>query len=177
MKTTTHTRPAKVQNLTGPDDLKVRGWYDEGFNVSEIARLAETSEATIQDSLDRTGGQNLAGPRADEWRRSPEQEKAYDAEMTAKGFPLYNPAQEGIEAARADAREAPRGYVGLPFVAIVAALADVLASADEKATQGRQAAELGKLNQAAGTLQGIERDLEDALALYRAAISMHRRTA
>jgi len=43
-----------------------------------------------------------------------------------------------------------------------------------KASEGFQAIQQGEQNQAIGAILDLEKDLEDALALYRAAIALHR---
>jgi hypothetical protein len=43
-----------------------------------------------------------------------------------------------------------------------------------KASEAFQAIQAGEQNQAVGVMLDLDRDLEDALALYRAAIALHR---
>jgi hypothetical protein len=56
----------------------------------------------------------------------------------------------------------------------IEALRQLLADAVITASEGFQAIQQGEQNQAIGTILGLDSKLEDALALYRAAVALHR---
>ena len=60
------------------------------------------------------------------------------------------------------------------IAANIEALRQLLADAVITASEGFQAIQAGEQNQAIGTILDLDRNLEDALALYRAAIALHR---
>jgi exonuclease VII small subunit len=53
----------------------------------------------------------------------------------------------------------------------------VVEAAYARISEAAEAMEKGQQNQAIGSMGGVEQDLETALALYRAAIALHRRSA
>lgn len=61
------------------------------------------------------------------------------------------------------------------IAANLAALQEILAVSAARAAEAHQAMLADEQNQAIGTVMGLDRDLEDALALYRAAIALHQR--
>jgi hypothetical protein len=60
------------------------------------------------------------------------------------------------------------------IAANVEVLGDLLKSAYETVAHADAAIRLGDRNQAIGALVGLDSKLEDALALYRASIAIHR---
>ena len=60
------------------------------------------------------------------------------------------------------------------IAANISALGDLLKSAYETVADADTAIQLGEQNQAIGAMLDLNRQLEDALALYRAAIALHR---
>jgi hypothetical protein len=60
------------------------------------------------------------------------------------------------------------------IAANIEALHQLLADAEITASEGFQAIQQGEQNQAIGAILGLENKLEDALALVRAAIALHR---
>jgi hypothetical protein len=63
------------------------------------------------------------------------------------------------------------------ILANLAALRLALAAALERATEAEAAMRAGKTNQAIGSALGIEQRTEEAGALYRAALALHRNRA
>jgi|SRR5271157_1867118 len=61
------------------------------------------------------------------------------------------------------------------IAANMAAMSEMLAVSAARAAEAHQVMQAGEQNQAVGTLMGLDRELEDALALYRAAIALHQR--
>jgi hypothetical protein len=59
------------------------------------------------------------------------------------------------------------------IAANIAAMHEVLAASAARTAEAYQAIEAGEQNQAVGTMLGLDRELENALALYRAAIALH----
>ena len=60
------------------------------------------------------------------------------------------------------------------IAANIEAFRQLLADAAITAAEAFQAIEAGEQNQAIGAILGLESKLEDALALYRAAVALHR---
>ncbi|MGH6810796.1 MAG: hypothetical protein ACREDM_00125 [Methylocella sp.] len=60
------------------------------------------------------------------------------------------------------------------ILANLSALRATLAGALERATDAENAIKIGEVNQAIGAAHGIESILQDALALYAAALALHR---
>ena len=60
------------------------------------------------------------------------------------------------------------------IAANIEALADILKSAYETAAHADTAMRMGEQNQAIGTMLDLDRQIEDALALHRASIALHR---
>jgi len=60
------------------------------------------------------------------------------------------------------------------IAANLAAMSEMLAVAAARAAEAHQVMQAGEQNQAVGTVMGLDRELEDALALYRAAIALHK---
>lgn len=60
------------------------------------------------------------------------------------------------------------------ILANLSALRMTLAGALERATDAETAIKLGEVNQAIGAVHGIDSMLQDALALYTAALALHR---
>ncbi|MCI0599890.1 MAG: hypothetical protein L0Y60_10275 [Beijerinckiaceae bacterium] len=60
------------------------------------------------------------------------------------------------------------------ILANLSALRATLAGALERATDAENAIKDGEVNQAIGAVHGIESMLQDALALYTAALALHR---
>lgn len=60
------------------------------------------------------------------------------------------------------------------IAANIEALQQLLADATIRAHEGFLAIQQGEINQAIGTILDLDRKLEDALALQRAAIALHR---
>jgi hypothetical protein len=56
----------------------------------------------------------------------------------------------------------------------IEALRQLLADAAILASEGLEAIQQGQQNQAIGTILGLDSKLEDALALYRVAVMLHR---
>lgn len=63
------------------------------------------------------------------------------------------------------------------IAANIEAMRQLLMDAALKASEGFQAIQQGEQNQAIGAILNLDQDLEDALALYRASIALHRRPA
>jgi hypothetical protein len=60
------------------------------------------------------------------------------------------------------------------IAANIEAMRQMLADAVILASEAFQAIQAGEQNQAIGTMLDLDRDLEDALALHRAAVALHR---
>ena len=60
------------------------------------------------------------------------------------------------------------------IAANIEALDQMLADMATRVAEAYQAIEAGEQNQAVGTILGLDQELEDALALYRAAIALHK---
>jgi hypothetical protein len=60
------------------------------------------------------------------------------------------------------------------IAANIEALRQLLADAVITASEGFQAIQQGEQNQAIGTILGLDSKLQDALALLRAAVALHR---
>ncbi|HVP51119.1 MAG TPA: hypothetical protein VMT05_03360 [Terriglobales bacterium] len=59
------------------------------------------------------------------------------------------------------------------IAANLAALQETLAVSMSRAAEAHEAMKAGEQNQAIGTVIGLDTELENALALYRAAIALH----
>jgi hypothetical protein len=60
------------------------------------------------------------------------------------------------------------------IAANIEAMRQMLMDAVLRASEAFQAIQAGEQNQAIGAMLGLDRDLEYALALYRAAVALHR---
>jgi hypothetical protein len=60
------------------------------------------------------------------------------------------------------------------IAANIEAMRQILTDAVIRASEAFQAIQAGEQNQAIGAMLGLDRALEDALALYRAAVALHR---